>query len=348
MEYNPNEEALKPLIETLEAKRQTLLEYKETNKGWYWMPLGLLMFCFLLSLAYTTVLLLCFMVLLCLGLFIKAKKINTYLRAYNSIYKETFVKPFVQIFYPKVSYLPGKFSTSKNIKASLLYDTVGLKEELSCEDGFRGKTAEGLSFTMMEVLTELDLGSKVSVKRALFVSIELPKKGYRPVFVASKLMIKPILERYHELERDYVDVLLQQTGFGAAFDDKYEVYSAEKENATALLNAPFLAVIQKLEKQWTEEIRLSFVKDTLHIALSSQNNFFEADLEQVVLANGLGQELFEQLSTCLTAVEELNAVLNQIKLPSEERMSLPGNLDLPKQNWDDTAYDHFIDNKPKQ
>jgi hypothetical protein len=82
----------------------------------------------------------------------------------------------------------------------------------------------------------------------------------------------------------------------------------------------------------------------LHIAFSPQNNFFEADLDQAVLTNTVGQELFNQLSTYLTTVEELNTGLNQIKLPSKERTSLPENLDEFHQNWDDTAYDHFLDN----
>jgi hypothetical protein len=343
MQYNPNEEKLKPLIEALEEKRRTYFNFRQTAKNLYWLPSGLFIFCVLISLVYETPLLLCFMFCFSIALFIKFKKVDTYDDDYSKVYKETFVKPFVQVFYPEVTYLPGKFSTSNNMQASFLYESVGSKEWLRCEDGFRGETTEGLGFTIMEVSYRVEVHGKVVTKREFFVSIELPKKGYRPVVVAPGSMMKYMLERYNEKELDE-EPIVEQTGFEAYFEDKYAVYSQQQEDAKALLTTPFLALIQRLRKQWTEGIRFSFINDVLHIALPPQQDFFEANLEQVVLANTVGQELFKELSTYLSTVEELSASLHQIKLPSKERIPLPKDLDLSNRNWDDSAYDHFIDN----
>ncbi|MBL4651110.1 MAG: DUF3137 domain-containing protein [Aureispira sp.] len=341
MQYNPNKEELKPLIEALEKKRRTYFNFRQTAKNLYWLPSGLFILCVLISLVYETPLLLCFMFCVCLALFIKFKKVDTYEEDYSKVYKETFVKPFAQVFYPKVTYLPGKFSTSNNMQVSLLYESLGSEQWLSCEDGFRGKTEEGLDFTMMEVSYRVEVDGKMVTKQEFFVSIELPKKGYRPVVVAPGSMMKYMLERYNEKEINE-EPIVEQTGFEAYFEDRYAVYSQQKEDARALLTTPFLALIQKLGKQWTEGIRFSFVDDVLHIALPPQQDFFEGDLEQVVLTNTVGEELFKELSTYLSTVEELSVSLHEIKLPSKERIPLPKDLDLPNRNWDDSAYDHFI------
>lgn len=349
MEYKPNEKSLQPLIEALEQKRQTHFKFRQATRKLYWLPSGLFILCVLLSLVYEIPVLLCFMFCFCMVLFIKFKKVDSYEEAYNKTYKETFVKPFVQIFYPKVTYLPGKFTTSNNMQASFLYESLGSKQWLSCEDGFRGKTTQGLGFTIMEVSYRVEVHGKMETKRELFISIELPKKGYRPVVVAPDPMMKYVLERYNEkelspseLERENEEPILEQTGFEGYLEDKYAVYSQQKEDATALLTTPFLALIQRLGKQWTEGIRFSFVEDVLHIALPPQQNFFEGNLEQAVLADTLGEKLYKELSVYLSTVEELSTSLHQIKLPAKERIPLPKNLALPNRNWDDSAYDHFI------
>lgn len=343
MLYNPNEEALKPLIEALETKRKAHLGYKKGAKRWYGIPLGLLIFFLLNALVYEIPLLLCLMLCIGIGFFVKFKKVNPYIEQYNVLYKETFVKPFVSIFYPKVRYLPGKFSTSNPIQNSLLFKALCFDNALSCEDGFRGKTAQGLDFSMMEVFYELEEERERKIKRTFFVSIALPNKEYRPLVLAKKTIIKPILEAYNA-EESNTEALFEQAEFETYLGNQYAVYSPQKETARVLFTAPFLALIQKLSKQWTEDIRFSLFKDTFHIALSPQHNFFEADLEQTVLANTIGQELFEQLSTYLSTVEELSASLSSLNLPFQEKAPLPKDLDSPKENWGDSAYDHFIDN----
>lgn len=343
MQYTPKKEALKPLLEALEAKRKVYLEYRKAAKRWYGMPLGILIFFLLNSLVYEIPLLLCFMLCIGIGLFIKFKKVKPYVEQYNVLYKETFVKPFVSIFYPQLKYLPGKFSTSNTMETSLLFKALDFDNGLSCEDGFRGKTAQGLDFTMMEVSYELEQQREKEIKRAFFVSIALPNKGYRPLVLAKKSVIKPILEAYNRKESSK-EAIFEQAEFETYFGSQYAVYSPQKESARALLTIPFLALIQELKEQWIEDICFSLLDDAFHIALSPQTNFFEADLEQTVLADTIGKELFEQLSTYLSTVEELSASLSQLNLPSQEKIPLPKDLDLPKENWGDDAYDHFIDN----
>lgn len=349
MNYKSNETALKPLTEALEEKRQVYLDLRQTAKKFYWLPLGLLILFVLISLLYDTPLLLCLLFCFSLTLFIKFNKVDVYIEEYNETYKETFIKPFVPVFYPNLTYLPGKFSTSNNIQASFLYDSISKDARLNCEDGFRGKTAQGLSFTLMEIHYQVDNYGKSKTKREIFISIELPNKGYRPVVVAPGARMQYILERYNEKRiseagLEVEEPILKQEGFERYFEDKYAVYSQKKEDVATLLSPSFLAVIQKLGRQCIGNIRFSFVKDVLHIALPSQQNFFEADLQKTVLTNTVGQELFNELSTCLSIVEELESAVNQLKLPSKERIPLPKELDLSNQNWEDSAYDHFIDN----
>ena len=343
MQYQPNEEVLKPLIDALEEKRQTYLNFRKTARNFYWLPLGLLVFCVLISLLYDTPLLLCVMFCFCLALFIKFKKVDAYAEEYNKEYKETFIKPFVQLFYPKITYLPGKFTTTNNVQASFLYDSLGFKEHFNCQDGFRGKTKEGLDFTLIEVSYQVEEHGKVETQRELFISMALPNKGYRPVIVAPGAIMKYNLERYNEKNPEE-EAIVARTEFEHYFDPKYGIYSQQAEDVKALLTASFLTFIQKLKNEWKGDLRFSFVKDTLHIALPSQHNFFEGDLEQTVLAKPLGEELFKELSTCLSLVEELNRSVNKLELPSKERIPLSKELDAGNQNWDDSAYDHFIDN----
>jgi hypothetical protein len=343
MKYQPNEEALKPLTEALEEKRQNYLNFRKAAKKLYWLPFGLLVFCVLIALLYNTPLLLCVMFCFCLVLFIKFKKVDSYEEEYNNSYKETLIKPFVQLFYPKVTYLPGKFTTSNNIEASFLYNSLSFEQQLSCQDGFRGKTAEGLKFTLMEVNYRVEEHGNVKTQKEVFVSIDLPKKGYRPLVVAPGSIMTYTLERYNEKQIDE-EPIVEQAEFEDYFEAKYKVYSQRAEDAAVLLTAPFLTLLQKLKKEWIGDIRFSFVNDILHIALPSEQDFFEGDLEQEVLPNTLGEELFNELSACLSVVDELNASLNQLELPSKERIPLPRDLDLSNENWDDSAYDHFIDN----
>jgi ribosome-associated toxin RatA of RatAB toxin-antitoxin module len=343
MQYRPNEKALKPLMEALEAKRRSYLSFRQKAKKLYGLPMGLLVFYILIYFICDTPLSLFLLFCFCLLLFIKFKKVDTPAEDYNNNYKEDLIKPFVPIFYPEVTYLPGKFSTSNNIQASFLYEALHFKKELSCEDGFRGKTTQGLSFTMMEVSYRLDMHGKMETKRELFISIELPNKGYRPVIVAPWFKMQQVLERYNE-KMTTEEPIVKQIGFEEHFKGKYTVYSQQEEDAVALLSAPFLALIQKLEIQWTDDIRFSFVEDVLHISLSSKHNFFEADLEQAVLVDTVGENLFDELSNCLSIVNKLGASLTNLELPSKERIPLPKDLALPAQNWDDSAYDHFIDN----
>lgn len=343
MKYRPNEKALKPLMEALEAKRKAYLSFRQKAKKLYGLPMGFLVFSILISLIYDTPLLLFLLFCFCLLLFIKFKKVDAYVEDYNNNYKEDLIKYFVPIFYPQVTYLPGKFSTSNDIRASFLYEALHFKKELSCEDGFRGKTTEGLSFTMMEVSYQVDVHGKMETKRELFISIELPNKGYRPVIVAPWFRVNQVLEGYNE-KRTTEEPIVKQVGFEGHFKEKYTVYSQQEEDAVALLSAPFLALVQKLEIQWTDDIRFSFVEDVLHIALPSKHNFFEADLEQAALVGTVGENLFDELSNCLSIVNKLGASLMNLELPSNERIPLPKDLTLPTQNWDDSAYDHFIDN----
>lgn len=344
MQYRPDDVALKPLILALEKKRK--LYHRAYERACYLHCIPLVLFFILTYLSLKLGISLLWSFVVCIGFFllIQYKKVVPPQDEYKKAYKEDLIQPFVQLFFPKVSYLPGTFSTSNNIQASFLYENLGSYAALACEDGFRGKTNQDLDFTVMKASYRVDLHGKMETKQEIFISIVLPNKGYQPVIVGSGTRIKHTLKRYNkkqELEAGEEVLIVPQTEFEADLGGKYKVYSQKLEDAKALLTEPFLSLIQKLEEQWRGTIRFSFVNDVLHIALPLQEHFFEGDLKQTVSANTVGQKLFKELATCLTVVEHLSASLYQLELPSPKTK----NLDLPTQNWDNSAYDHFIDHE---
>lgn len=343
MKYTRNEEALEPLINAIESRRQADLSAFQKARYWYLLPVSLLLIGLPASLFYDLSLILCFGFCICFAIFIEYRKVMPSKEAYSEHYKKVFVKPFVSIFYPNVAYLPGQFSTSNDIQASFLYDLLGKEGGLICEDGFRGKTKEGLDFTMMEVQYGVDGHGRMETKRELFVSIVLSKKGYRPVVVAPNSIMEYVLERYNKENTDQ-ESIVKQSSFNAYFDTNYVVYSQEEQDAEAVLTAPFIRLIEGLEKQWAGAVRFSFVNDVLHIAIPSLYDFFEGKIEKKVLSSTVGQELFEELSTCLSVVADLSACLSGLALPSQERILLPKE-DAKLPNWDNSAYDHFMDNE---
>ena len=116
MKYQPNEEALNPLMDALEEKRQTYLSFRKAAKNLYLLPVGLFICCVLISSLHDISLFLCFIVCFGLGLFIKLKKVDSYTEDYNEAYKETLIKSFVPTQSAYILISSSKISTPFSVR----------------------------------------------------------------------------------------------------------------------------------------------------------------------------------------------------------------------------------------
>ena len=87
-----------------------------------------------------------------------------------------------------------------------------------------------------------------------------------------------------------------------AFEKIFNTYSDDQVEAMYILSPSMMERIMKLQEKWQEEIRISFIRDHVFIAINHKRNLFEPNIGKEVNAaipsRRMQRMLLQTLSLC--------------------------------------------------
>jgi hypothetical protein len=326
-------------LEELEEVRIDRLSKYEKKRIYYVLPILVFIFAFHQFFFNDSLLLSFFIMMIGIALYsYVAAVIEEQRFLYNNYYKDNIVRVFAKYINPSIFFENKRFMFNQLTQPSGLFGNI---KNTTGEDYFKGKTKNGYSFQFSELKILNESKFKGTDFDGLFFIMDSPI-SYEKILLSPQndvigavgnMLVNKLVSFWQEV--GVVDL----GGVHPEFEAEYRILSKKKEEAEELLNAPLLDVIHQLARQWGVKIKLSFVDKRVYLALPAAHNFFETKLEESVLTNNLAKRLYDELSLCFDAMEVLSEQLEQIR--GQADVIRPNG---PSQNWDNSAYDHFLDN----
>ncbi|CAA6800404.1 MAG: Unknown protein [uncultured Aureispira sp.] len=307
-----------PCLQKNEAERQATLEEISKAKQLYLIP-TLFLLLGLLSLSSGVfpligLLFFCAMV----GFFIIDRfKVAPYRTNYRLNFKKKTFSTFIEALYPGIYYAPGNYVPSCLFDKSELF---GSYDNYSGEDYFEGKTENGCSFkfselsvTSTETTTDSE-GHSDSTTTTVFSGLLFVLN--RENRVQGRIQVLP-----DTAESNFGKVgKFFQKNIGAffkgssmvymeghpEFEKEFVVYSKHKEEVHRVLSPNLLQAIYDLRYKWKTRLSISFIGHEMYVALPTNKDFFDPDIQRSVLEDKLLQELYNELALCFSVVEDLS------------------------------------------
>jgi len=267
-----------------------------------------------------------------------SKVVTNEIADYNTYYKDNIVRVFAKHINPSIFFENKRFMFDQLTHPSGLFGAMG---GTSGEDYFKGKTKNGYRFQFSELRVVSESKFKETDFEGLFFIMDSPNTSYEQILLSPKnerigtvgnMLVNKLVSFWKDV--GVVDL----GGVHPEFEIEYRIVSKNKDEAHELLTASLLDAIYQLAKQWRVKVKLSFVDNKVYLALPTEHDFFETKLEESVLTNNLAKRLYDELHLCFDVMEILSEQLEQ-NHEQGDRIRLKD----PNQNWNDSAYDHFLD-----
>lgn len=219
---------------------------------------------------------------------------------FNIKVKEGIIGSFLAFFGDFKRYSGKKFSVEE-IVSHRLFDKVDVSC-CGCDSDFFEGTYKNIKVTISEALLLKDAGNNASV----------------PVF--DGVLIKIKLNKNFETHTIIIENSLSSTVAGTfltniekieledpEFNQMFQVYSNDQIESRYILTAAFMERFKNLKDIYkTKNIRASFIKNSMLIAIPCKKNMFEiGDFRRPITDTGEIQELFEEFMAVLSIVDLL-------------------------------------------
>jgi len=323
--------AIDGTLNGLEGKRKQMQQ--EITKIRYWHGLSFLLasvgvYCFSDNIGIL------YFAIIILTIIIESFIVESKRKKFRNYYKNNIINLYLKHLYPQSSYLTKDFAFEHHLLGSKLFGDFNF---YLAEDGFKGKTNHGYFFHFFEVFpNHIDDGEK-SILRDLFWTIQHPNIRHKQIMILPKS--STIVSITKNIVKSFKKSDLQQLDFSkvhSTFAQEFDVYSLDAAEAEHLLTTERCQAFVNLKEQCGVPISMSFVGTQFYLWVSNQNNYFEIKADKPVEATELHKQLIIELTSCFDVLDELSLQLHE---QTPHKKSEPGS-----DNWDDTAYDHLIDN----
>ncbi|NVK65038.1 MAG: DUF3137 domain-containing protein [Flavobacteriales bacterium] len=119
-------------------------------------------------------------------------------------------------------------------------------------------------------------------------------KGTTRVLQASDNFIKKLFNRKTQVSLDHPE-----------FEEIFNTYSDDQIEARYILSPAMMERIVELQSRWDEDIRISFIRDHVFIAIHHKKNLFEANMKKEINADQV-KRIYEEVEMCLSIIDLLD------------------------------------------
>lgn len=218
---------------------------------------------------------------------------------FGQLFKQLVMIPFLLEQFPSMVYHREGIE-KKAFLASELYKKNDV-DRYNSEDmfsGMHGKT----KFRFSEVHAERehrdsDGGSSyVTIFQGIFLIADFNKslKGSTRVVQAKDNFFKKFLNRKKQVSLEHPE-----------FEGIFNTYGDDQIEARYILSTAMMERILKLQAKWKDELRISFIRDHVFIAVNHKRNLFEPDLGREIDKTQLDR-IMDEVSTCLEIMDILD------------------------------------------
>ena len=220
-------------------------------------------------------------------------------RKFGRLFKMKVMVPSLLKRYPSMSYQEKGISEDHFLRSELFKRNQ--VDRFNSEDQFSG-THGKTKFRFSEVHVEQESGnsdggsSYTTVFQGIFMIADFNKslKGTTRVIQESDNFLKKIVNRKTQVSLEYPD-----------FENIFNTYSDDQIEARYILSTAMMERILNLQAKWKEELRISFIRDHVFIAINHKVNLFEPNMKQEINQDQL-KRIHEEVEMCLEIIDTLD------------------------------------------
>lgn len=220
-------------------------------------------------------------------------------KKFGKLFKLNVMVPSLLKRFPNMSYQEKGISEDHFVRSELYKRNE--VDRYSSEDEFRG-THGKTKFRFSEVHVEQESSnsdggsSYTTIFQGVFMIADFNKSlnGKTRVIQASDNFFKKIVNRKTQVALEYPD-----------FEKVFNTYSDDQIEARYILSTAMMERILNLQAKWREELRISFIRDHVFIAINHKQNLFEPNMKQEINHLQL-RRIHEEVEMCLEIIDALD------------------------------------------
>jgi len=234
--------------------------------------------------------------------------VNFLLKKYKKKFKENIIKRIIKSINEKIDYKPDSYVPKEYFLLSKLYDKYPTK--YSGEDLIKGKI-DNTRFIFSEIKAQREYKSKYysfykTFFKGIFFIADFNKKFKGKVFILPDKYEK----KFGTLIGDQINK--QKTNLGKFvkmedldFEKEFVVYGNDQIESRYILSTNLLKRITDYKKKKNKKISLSFIKNSILIAIEIKKNLFEPHIFDSLIKFDTIKKYFKELKLGLDIIEEL-------------------------------------------
>lgn len=218
---------------------------------------------------------------------------------FGKLFKKMVMVPSLLKRFPEMSYHEKGISKEHFLRSELYKkQKVDRYRSEDMFSGYHGKT----QFRFSEVHAEQEKSdsdggsSYVTVFQGIYMIADFNKSlnGTTRVIQASDNFFKKLINRKTQVSLEHPD-----------FEERFNTYSDDQVEARYILSTAMMERILQLQAKWKDELRLSFIKDHVFIAINHKENLFEPNMKREINQDQI-KRIHEEVDMCLDIIDVLD------------------------------------------
>lgn len=223
---------------------------------------------------------------------------------YVDNFKKDIIAAIARFIENSIFYYPGRRITEGIFNNSKLFNTTA--DNVKSEDFFSGIIGQ-TRIDFAEVNCTYRFGkSESTIFKGLFFIVDFNKKFKGETFIipdfAQKLM-GGIGQKFQEMNSSRGELIKLED---PEFEKQFVVYGSDQVEARYILSPSLMQKITEYRKKADRKVRISFVNETMFVAIPFYKNLFEPSVMTTLLDFEPIREYFEHLQLAIGIVEDLN------------------------------------------
>lgn len=220
-------------------------------------------------------------------------------KKFGKLFKAKVMVPSLLKRFPNLTY-HEKGISKDHFLAGELYKKSRV-DRYNSEDTFAGHHGK-TKFRFSEVHAERESGdsdggrSYVTIFQGVFMIADFNKslKGTTRVIQGGDNFFKKLLNRKTQVSLDHPE-----------FEEIFNTYADDQIEARYILSSAMMERIMQLQAKWREEIRVSFIRDHVFIAINHKRNLFEPNMKKEVDQSQI-ERIHDEVEMCLSIIDSLD------------------------------------------